>query len=304
MRRILDLYRWAASIHQQKDALELPMRGSYKHPKVLSAKVLSRLRGPDPATTLHDVEFQVFSQFGDDGIIEYLTSNLPIASRRFVEFGVEDYTESNTRYLLIDKKWDGLVIDANERHVAFIRSDPISALFPLTARRAFISAESINGLLEDAAIIGELGLLSIDIDGMDYWVWAAVTAVRPAIVVIEYNAIYGPERPIVTPYQADFAREQAHPSRLYWGASLAALQHLAFGKGYLFAGCNSNGNNAYFIDERYRDHPCITSLKPTFQPASFAEHSIGGRRLRGEEALAVIRGLPVVNVATGALETV
>src|SRR5262249_40428547 len=145
-------------------------------------------------------------------------------------------------------------------------------------------------------------LLSIDIDGMDYWVWRAITAVDPAVVVIEYNALFGPDRAVAVPYKQDFIRSAAHPSLLYWGASLAALRDLGQAKGYTFLGCNSNGNNAYFLRSELANLPCVAGLERSFRPASFALHAVNGRHVRGEEALEFIRGMLVINVRTGATE--
>lgn len=303
-RRTADVVRWLASLQARFPRLELMNRGDYKHAKVLSGTIMARLNELRAPSALRDVEFQVFSQFGDDGIIQFLTYQLGITEQTFVEFGVEDYTEANTRFLLVKDKWRGLVLDGQQRHIDYIDADPVSTLFDLTSVQTFITAENINDIIAAAGFRGRIGLLSIDIDGMDYWVWRAMDVVDPAIVIVEYNAIFGPERAIVAPYAADFVRERVHPSRLYWGASLAAFQHLAIQKGYLFVGCNGNGNNAYFVRREYAGHPVITALKPTFQPASFAEYVQDGRRVRGEQAgLEVIRGLPVINVVTDQPET-
>ena len=96
---------------------------------------------------------------------------------------------------------------------------------------------------------GPLGILSIDIDGNDYWIWQAITSVQPAIVICEFNAVLGDMRPIVVPYDSAFQRLRAHFSGQYFGASIAALKSLARAKGYTFVGTNSNGVNAFFLKE-------------------------------------------------------
>ena len=73
---------------------------------------------------LADAEFQVFSQFGEDGIIQHLVSKVPVANDVFVEFGVEDYTESNTRFLLVNNNWRGLVLDGSDAHKRWLESHP------------------------------------------------------------------------------------------------------------------------------------------------------------------------------------
>jgi hypothetical protein len=192
-------------------------------------------------------EFQAFSQFGEDGILQWLTRVTPLPDHRFVEFGVEDYRQANTRLLLLQDRWSGLIFDGNAESVARIRSDDAFRWRDLTAVHCFITAENINELLTEQGFCGDLGLLSIDIDGNDYWVWESLTAARAAIVVIEYNYRFGPTDRVCVPYDPSFVRTEAHPSGIYFGASLAALCDLGARKGYAFVGCASGGVNAFFV---------------------------------------------------------
>ncbi|MDT8375600.1 MAG: hypothetical protein RQ867_02550 [Mariprofundaceae bacterium] len=196
---------------------------------------------------IEEQEFRVFSQFGEDGIIQYLIRHVAIENHTFVEFGASNYLESNTRFLLINNNWSGLVIDGDPENVAMIKSDPIYWRHNLKAECSFITRDNINGLLESNGISGDIGLLSIDIDGNDYWVWKAITAISPRIVVLEYNSRFGSDRAATIPYDENFIRHQAHHSLLYYGASLKALVNLSRQKGYSFVGCNSNGVNAFFV---------------------------------------------------------
>jgi hypothetical protein len=173
------------------------------------------------------------------------------------------------------------VLDGSQENIDYINEDLISLFYDLRPRQAFVTAENINGLLKEAGLVGKIGLLSIDIDGVDYWVWQAITAIDPAVVVIEYNATFGPDRAITVPYSANFERIVAHPSRLYWGASLMALQSLGNAKGYTFVGCNSNGNNAYFLRNEYASLDWVAGLKKCYNPATFAEYAVKGCRVRG-----------------------
>jgi hypothetical protein len=207
----------------------------------------ARVKAKASSATLAEAEFKVFSQFGDDGIIQFLVHHLNVQPRTFVEFGVTDYAEANTRYLLEADNWRGLVMDGDPAMVERIRRDLVCVLHDLTATAAFIDRDNINDLLRNHGFSGEIGLLSVDIDGNDYWVWEAITEVNPVLVVCEYNSVFGPRQAITVPYDAAFSRQKAHPSRLYYGASLKALCLLANGKGYAFVGSNSRGNNAYFV---------------------------------------------------------
>lgn len=199
------------------------------------------------ADTLPAAEFRVYSQWGEDGIIQFLLRHVAVPRKVFVEFGVESYIEANTRWLLVRHGWSGLVMDGSAAQVETIKSDPIYWRCGLAAAQAFVTRENINDLLKAHGMSGEIGLLSIDVDGVDYWIWEAVTEVQPAIVIAEYNSLFGAERAVTVPYDPGFTRSRAHYSHSYYGASLAALAGLGKRKGYAFVGSNSAGNNAFFV---------------------------------------------------------
>lgn len=205
-------------------------------------------------TDLADAEFRVFSQWGEDGIVEWLIQNTPIENTTFVEFGVENYMEANTRFLIQNRNWRGLVLDGNQAHMDYVRSTPLYWKHDLTAACAFITRENINAILQDNGFQGEIGLLSIDIDGNDYWVAEAIEIVRPAILVMEYNPIFGDIAQVTVPYDPEFSRFKAHYSGLYFGASIGAVRALAERKGYRFVGTCSNGINAFFLREELFAH--------------------------------------------------
>ena len=210
-----------------------------------------QLRGL-PAADIQGAEFRTFSQWGEDGILQHLLRHISISRKIFVEFGVENYLESNTRFLLINDNWVGLVIDGSPENVDYIKNDEIYWRYNLKAECAFINKDNINDLIRRNGISGEIGLLSIDIDGNDYWVWEAIDAVIPSIIVVEYNSRFGPERAVTVPYDPEFFRTTAHYSNIYYGASLAALCLLGKRKGYSFVGCNTAGSNAFFVREELR----------------------------------------------------
>ena len=172
---------------------------------------------------LAEVEFRGFSQWGEDGILDWLVERLPGIPETFIEFGVEDYRESNTRLFRGLRTWRGLVIDGSMAHVENIRRQEVSWRFDLSAICAFIDRNNINNLISTGEFGAEVGILSIDIDGNDYWVWQSINIIKPTIVICEYNAVFGDLRRITTPYRADFQRTRAHYSNLYFGASLQAL---------------------------------------------------------------------------------
>lgn len=215
---------------------------------MLLGKQLAESNGrKERVESLDEVAFQVFSQRGEDGVIQYLLSKIAVPHKLFIEFGVEDYTESNTRFLLMNNDWRGLVLDGNRRNIRFIKTDFIHWKYDITACQAFITAENINELIGRYTACADIGLLSIDIDGNDYWVWNAIDVINPRIVVCEYNSAFGDTLPVSVPYDPRFEKTKAHYSQLYYGCSLAALCYLAGRKGYDFVGTTSAGVNAYFV---------------------------------------------------------
>jgi hypothetical protein len=214
----------------------------------------------------------------------------PIERRVFVEFGVSDYRESNTRFLLGELGWTGFVMDGSTQNVEAIRRDDVSWRYGLRSRAAFITRENINQLIRDAGISGDIGILSIDIDGNDYWVWEAIDVVSPRIVVAEYNALFGPSAAVTIPYAPGFSRETAHSSWVYFGASLAALDHLARRKGYVLVGSNRAGNNAFFV----RQDVChLAPLTPAqaYRPPCFREARDANGQLTFAEPAAALASI-------------
>lgn len=269
---------------------------------LLQAKLLSDHRRASRLVHLRDTEFRVFSQWGEDGIIDWLITRIPDISKSFVEFGVQNYRESNTRYLLMAQNWRGLVMDGSMAHIEDIRSQDIYWRHDILAKCAFIDRNNINGLIAESGLKGELGLLSIDIDGNDYWIWQAIEVVSPVIVVCEYNAVLGDLLPLSIPYEADFYRTRSHHSNLYFGASIRALVQLGEAKGYVFVGTTSTGCNAFFVR---RDHASkITGELDgvVAYPSSVREARDANGRLTfvgGEARQKVIGHLPFVDPVSG-----
>ena len=258
--------------------------------------------------TIEDAEFKVYSQFGDDGIIQHLVNNLnlPPNLQTFIEFGVESYIEANTRFLLINNNWRGLIMDGSADNMAKVRASPLYYTYSLQAVQAFITAENINGLITTAGFSGEIGLLHIDIDGNDYWVWKAITTVNPVIVIMEYNALFGPESPVTVPYDPAFNRTQKHFSNQYFGSSLQSLCDLAAERGYDFIGSNLHGNNAYFIRKDRNFMPALTAAEG-FRECRFRQSRNQAGELiftDGAARLQEIAGMPVVNTRTGKTEKI
>lgn len=264
-------------------------------------RIEARQVAADLSDDLNAHEFRVFSQNGEDGVIQFLLSRVTVENKLFVEFGVGDYSEANTRFLSLHDHWSGLVIEGNPRDVTRLKRDATFWRFDVTAVSAFITRENINDLLADNGMTGAIGLLSIDVDGNDYWIFEAISVVRPAIVTIEYNHRFGPDRAVTVPYDPAFSRGRAHYSHIYYGASLRALCLLADRKGYAFVGCESFGVNAFFVrrdlmTSRIKEVP----IEEGYRRGRF--RSARDRRgrpayLTAEEEEAILADMPVVDVA-------
>ena len=257
---------------------------------------------------LCDAEFRVYSQFGEDGIIQYLINRVPIEHDVFVEFGVADYRESNTRFLLCNDNWRGLILDGGTSHVEFLRSNPLGWRHSIEARSVFVTPDNINETIAEAGMSGDIGLLSIDIDGNDYWVLDAIDVVSPRILIVEYNSTFGPDAAVSVPFDPGFDRTTAHHSNLYWGASLAAICQAADKKGLAFVGSNSAGNNAFFVRRSLLGDLSTLTPQEGWVDARFRESRdargkltyIDGRAAR----IAAIVDKPLMDVATGVMTTV
>ena len=224
---------------------------------------LNLLEGQKDNTNINDHELKVFSQFGEDGIIDFLIKKIDLKAKTFVEFGVEDNEESNTKFLLEAKNWEGLVFDSSQKFIETIKKKDFYWRNNLIAVKAFITVENIDDLIKKNFLHKEVGLMSIDIDGNDYWVWKAIESYKPAIVIVEYNARFGYQKSVTIPYKEKFDRISEHHSSIYFGASLAALHKLGKEKGYSLVGTNLNGNNSFFIrDDLIKKNNDIKTFTP------------------------------------------
>ncbi len=208
-------------------------------------------RYTDPRS-LARFEMQTFSQGGEDGILAEIFRRIGTTNRRFVEFGVGDGLENNTA-LLLQLGWGGAWLEGDARSVRRIQREfaaPIAAN-QLRLAQTFVQPDTVEAAFLGAEVPGAFDLLSIDIDGNDFWVWQAIERFRPRVVAIEYNAVYGAD----VDWVMAFDPQHRWNGSTRHGASLAALARLARDKGYTLVGCSLSGVNAFFIaDEDAGDH--------------------------------------------------
>lgn len=199
---------------------------------------------------IRETGFKMFSQFEEDGLLLYIFSLIGFTNRTFIEFGSDDGINSNSANLYYNHDFTGLFIDADskaiERGRYFYNKYKNPATTPPIFVNAKITAENINQLIKEAGFEGEIGLLSIDIDGNDYWVWKAIDVVSPQVVIIETHNEFG-MNDIIVPYDPNYAYPGKHPD--YHGASPVAMTKLAKKKGYRLIGSNELGFNFIYLRE-------------------------------------------------------
>lgn len=215
--------------------------------------------------------YSVYSQWDEDGLIQYLVSRINFTDQTFVEIGVGDYNEANTRLLLEKDNWSGLIVDCDSSNIEKIRNNGLYWKYSINAVNEFVDRDNINQLLIENNMSGEIGLLSIDVDGIDYWIWNAITVISPIIVICEYNGIFGSKAKVTVPYDKRFVRSKKHYSCLYAGASIKALTVLGNTKGYTFIGTNNGGNNAFFVRNDKLESSRITPSKFSYTRPMFRE---------------------------------
>lgn len=238
----------------------------YQHPRYQQADKLNRF------------EFQAFSQFGEDGIIQEIFRRIGTTNRYFVEFGVETGVETNSTYLLY-QGWKGLWIDGSEDNIHSINQhfSGVIAKSNLTAIQGFITAENIEELFRKGNVPAEFDLLSVDIDRNDYYVWEAITKYSPRVVIIEYNSIFRPGCHFVVDYDPNAMWDGTSNT----GASLEALYQLGLKKGYKLVASSFSGVNAFFIrEDLVTDHFTgpFTAENHYESPKYFLYHSQGHPR--------------------------
>lgn len=204
-----------------------------------------------PPLRLRDVGFRVHSQHEEDGILLFVYSLIGMGTKRCVEIGSGDGIECNCANLIVNHRWIGLLCDTSEANVARAREyyagNPDTRYWPPVVVRAHATRDNINEIVGGNGFTGEIDLLSIDVDGIDYWLWKALDCVSPRVVVVEINHLWGPQRAVSVPYRDDFRAEFTKYGSDYAGASIAAFVKLGQEKGYRLAGTNAFATNAFFI---------------------------------------------------------
>lgn len=218
-----------------------------------------------------EIEYRVYSQWGEDGIIDWIISRLKKIPKIFLEIGTEDYKESNTRYLLQKRNWDGFLIESDKNAVKKIKKNRIFWKYNINVINSFVNSSNINLLLKKNNVPKKIGILSLDIDSIDYWVLKNLNYTSPSIIVCEFNPLFGEKKKITVPDKNRFIRNKEHFSNLYYGASVKAYQELLKKKDYIFIGTNTAGNNAFFVKKNLSKYLMKNIKVKKIFPSKFRE---------------------------------
>lgn len=196
---------------------------------------------------INQAELKIFSQNGEDGIIDYLIHSLSITNPKFVEIGVGDYSECNTRFLFETRSPSGLIIDCQSSFKKKVNKNIKIWKSNLHIVENFVSSENILKILKDNSFEKNIDLFSLDIDGIDYWIVDKLPKNFSKIVILEYNPYFGHNNSITVPNIKHFDRKKYHYSMLCFGMSLRAAVEIMSKKNFVFVGSNYMKNNAFFV---------------------------------------------------------
>ncbi|MFN8590992.1 MAG: hypothetical protein U0031_05960 [Thermomicrobiales bacterium] len=209
------------------------------------AELVRRHHEPSPvlnAGSLTGYELHLTSENGEDGVIAEIMRRIGVDSRYFIEFGAETGRAGNCVFLADVLGWSGLLIEGDHAR-AMALAKKHCANPKIQTRHAYVHRENINALFEEAGVPETPDILSIDIDGNDFWIWSAIDGIRPRVVIVEYNAGLDPSSTLVQPYVAHWQWDGTD----FFGASLGAFQLLGESLGYRLVHTELAGVNAFFV---------------------------------------------------------
>ena len=219
---------------------------------LLALKYQELLRAGGPFPALAEVGFRTFSQFDEDGILLYIFSLVGTTNRRAVEICAGVGYECNAANLIANHGWHAMLVDGSEANVRaaghFYNGLSDTQISQPRIVHAWVEPSTVDRLVRENGFADEIDLLTIDLDGVDYWVWKALRCVRPRVVVVEYQPWWGPDEPYTVKNLPGFCySDYAEKMPAYCGAGLAAFVALGRELGYRLVGCNRNQLNAFFV---------------------------------------------------------
>jgi hypothetical protein len=238
-----------------RDATDRPAIPTESHAQQAQRAIVNqylafKAQGIAPYPKIYDAGFRVHSQFEEDGITLYVLAMIGFKTRRVVEMCCGTGDESMSANLILNHGFDGFLFDGDEQNVngarSYFASKRDCLLYRPVIEQAWITVEAVNDILTKSGCIGEVDMLSLDLDGNQYWIWDAIKVISPRLLIVETHNCVPPDRSITVPYKPDFRYEdQAEPD--FRSVSLLAMARLCKRRGYRLIGAHRHGFNAYFL---------------------------------------------------------
>ena len=219
-----------------------------------------------------EVEFRNHSQCGEDGILWYIYSVIGTTNKKAVEICAGNGKECNSANLVVNHGWKVLMVEGDKDKADFAKEyyakHPDTFLIPPNVINEWITAENVNDIIRRHGFEGDIDFLSVDMDGIDYWLWKAIDVVAPRVVMVEIQAVWRCTASVTVPYRPDFKVKSLQYGH-YAGASLPAFVKLAKEKGYRLIGANRFGQNAVFMR-----NDVGVDIFPEIDPESIFSHDV------------------------------
>ena len=253
---------------------------------------------------LWDAEVKVYSQWGEDGILDYICEAIGISKPNVIEIGSGNFIECNSRFLAESRNANIIAVDGRNDLTDTVKTSSVfwkSCIIPLVD---WVTPSKINSIIQlGENRFGKINIFSIDLDGNDYWILKEANLNQIDIVVLEYNPLFGAIKEVTVPRDDEFNRYKKHFSGLYYGASLKAYINLLSNKNFSFIGTNRVGSNAFFIKSNLLDNFKISTpsnLEKYVDWRIRESRDISGRLsyLSGKDRLEIIKELPLIELTT------
>jgi len=269
------------------------------------ASILSSRANSSTFKSLWDAEVKVYSQWGEDGILDYLCERLGLSKPKVLEIGAGNFTECNSKFLAENRNASVFAVDGRDDLVTSIEGNALRWKSHIFGLQTWVSPTNVNEIISKAKnAIGDIDIFSLDLDGNDFWILEEAQLDSVSIVVVEYNPLFGHSSAVSVPRDDSFDRRAKHFSWLYYGASLRAFEYVMAKKGFEFIGTNRVGNNAFFVR---KDLAIAIPLKPSKDYAIYTDWRVRETRSKngelsfasGYDRISKISQLDLVEVKTG-----
>jgi len=266
--------------------------------------ILSSRAASNNFKDLWDAEVKVYSQWGEDGILDYICEAIGVSKPNVIEIGAGNFIECNSRFLAESRNANIIAVDGRNDLTDNVKSSSVfwkSQIIPLVD---WVTPDKINSIiLLGEEKFGKIDIFSIDLDGNDYWILKEANLTQIDIVVLEYNPIFGAIKEVTVPRDDEFDRHKKHFTGLYYGASLKAYINLLSNKDFIFIGTNRVGSNAFFVKNNLLHNfkiaaPINLEKYVDWRIRESREESGRLSYLSGRDRLEIIKELPLIELTT------